>query len=658
MIMLAHVRNITDLLNKKDTTYVIPVFQRYYEWSEDECTKLFTDLERIATSEKKHFIGTITCDPSDNVSEPVYTIVDGQQRMTSILLLMRAIYDSTYDPLLQKEIRNSFFFNFDDDMGDTKVKLKQVDSDQGIFEKLLLQNEFDESKFNNEEKKTVIYRNYRLFYELLHESNVELRDLYDALFRLEVIEIELEDENPQEVFESMNSTGKPLSNTDLLRNYILMNYSEKKQAYLHKHFWLEIEKYTGRDGLERFMMLYVIMKRKNNQIIINRKRAKISEKNLYDVFKNYLYNQDIEAFLEDVLRFARIYRHLSDDTEMESLVGIRELGCEPAMIFLMYLYDLYEQKRMSKSEFEESVKLIESFILRSKIVKGKQSDQFFSLCISNFEKSAMSSCTEKTADALTSGNGSYRFPTDYEFMETLAYSNLYLEFKQPIVNYILFKLERRLSKEVVSKDGATIEHILPQNPTGWKDLEYEYQNYIHHLGNLTLTKENSELSNKTYEEKKKIYEKSNFALTRNVAKYYKEWNISSIVERTHSMCGAAVDLWPYPEISKPEPSIKERMSEEAKSLYNKLMQCIHEFVFDVEEHLNKSSITLYSNGKAFVSILPLVDSLRVTYYSGGIKSDNALDISNLRHSGIGDTLMHIRNENDLYSFVAILQNLV
>ena len=150
MIMLAHVRNITDLLKKKDTTYVIPVFQRYYEWSEDECTKLFTDLERIVTSEKKHFIGTITCDPSENVFDPVYTIVDGQQRMTSILLLMRAIYDSTYDPLLQKEIRDSFFFNFDDDMGDTKVKLKQVDSDQGIFEKLLLQNEFNESKFNNE----------------------------------------------------------------------------------------------------------------------------------------------------------------------------------------------------------------------------------------------------------------------------------------------------------------------------------------------------------------------------------------------------------------------------------------------------------------------------------------------------------------------------
>ena len=654
--MKAQVNTITALLKRPDTTYYIPVYQRYYEWSEDECTKLFVDLEQIAKTGKKHFIGTITCVPNEVASESVFSIVDGQQRMTSVILLMRAIYDSTYDPILQKRIRNSFFFNFDYDIGETKVKLKQVDTDQHVFEKLLLQNDFDEEKYDESEKLTCIYQNYLIFHELINQSDVELKKLYDAVFRLEVIEIELEDENPQQVFESMNSTGKPLSNTDLLRNYILMNYPEKKQTYLHKHFWLEIEKYTGRDELENFISLYLIMKRKNNQIILNKKKAKISTKNLYDAYKLFLNGKDIEVFLSDVLRYARIYRHLTD-AALEPLVGIRELGCEPAMIFLMYLYHLYEQKQMAITDFSDSTKLVESFILRSKIIKGKQSDQFFSLCISNFEKSSEQSITGKTADALTAGNGSYQFPDNTEFRHALTASNLYQEYKQPFIRYILFKLEQARTKEIVSQPGATIEHILPQNSDQWKDLDDECLEHVHQIGNLTLTKENSELSNKTFEEKKKKYADSNFIITREISKYEK-WNSETIVKRSKEIAALATDIWPYPVINSHERNIKAYMSKEAESLYHGLMNCIKESVLDVEERVNKNFITLYTKGKAFVSIIPLTDALYVTFYSNGMVSDGITDISNIGHFGIGNRRIRIENENDLYSFVSVLKDLV
>lgn len=180
------------------------------------------------------------------------------------MLFLKALHDSTDDLRFRKQVKHGFLINVGLD-DEPKMKLKQVESDSGVYEKIIMQEEFREDAFTDAEKQSNVYRNYSFFKERILQSSVNIQDLYNAIFKLEIIDVCLTTEDPQEVFESMNSTGKSLTNTDLLRNYLLMDLTHSKQEKLYKKYWSQIEKNVGTKLMEQYMVHYLIMKRKSDR---------------------------------------------------------------------------------------------------------------------------------------------------------------------------------------------------------------------------------------------------------------------------------------------------------------------------------------------------------------------------------------------------------
>jgi len=230
--MRAHDSYLHKLIQMNDTVFSIPVYQRNYDWDSENCEQLFNDIESIAQTGKEHFIGSIVYISVGTATDQSYNIIDGQQRITSVMLFLRALRDITEDEHLQKLIRNKYLVNFDLD-GEPKVKLKQIESDSGVYEKLIMSASYDETAFSDKEKQSNVYRNYMLMRDLIQQSKVSHNDLYGAVMKLEIIDVMLTTEDPQEVFESMNSTGKNLTNTDLLRNYLLMDLPYQTYYFLY-----------------------------------------------------------------------------------------------------------------------------------------------------------------------------------------------------------------------------------------------------------------------------------------------------------------------------------------------------------------------------------------------------------------------------------------
>ena len=230
--MKAHDSYLATLLKSGDAVFNIPVYQRNYDWDTDNCEQLFSDIETITQTGKDHFIGSIVYISIGTATEPYYNIIDGQQRITSLMLFLRALLDTTDDPGFKKRIQHGFLINMGLD-DEPKMKLKQIESDSSVYEKLILADVFDKDAFTDKDKASHVYRNYLHFRSLIAGSDVSASELYNAIYKLEIIDVCLTTEDPQEVFESMNSTGKSLTNTDLLRNYLLMDLTHSEQDKLY-----------------------------------------------------------------------------------------------------------------------------------------------------------------------------------------------------------------------------------------------------------------------------------------------------------------------------------------------------------------------------------------------------------------------------------------
>ena len=312
--MRAHDAYLHTLLSMNGAEFNIPVYQRNYDWSTDNCQQLFNDLESITITNKDHFIGSIVYISVGLATEPVHNIIDGQQRITSVMLFLKAIHDLTDNIKLKKKIKRSFLVDagFDDE---PKMKLKQVESDSLVYEKIVLPDFVNPDAFSESEKQTNVYRNYQFFLEKIQGSNATIEQLYDAVFKLEIIDVCLTTEDPQEVFESMNSTGKSLTNTDLIRNYLLMTLKPKLQTQFYKLYWSKIEKNVGSKRMEQFMVHFLIVQRKSDSINIRRRSSKINKNTLYDCFKIYFpvnskTDETIEELLEEMYHYSVIYNRI------------------------------------------------------------------------------------------------------------------------------------------------------------------------------------------------------------------------------------------------------------------------------------------------------------------------------------------------------------
>ena len=551
-----------------EITLVIPVYQRNYDWKTTNCKQLFNDMVRVITNKKPHFIGTFVYQYDAAVvgAPQEYVIIDGQQRITSIILFAKALYDLTDDADLKEDIHSNFLRHTTGRGLRNKCRLRPTEYDRATFEKLMADDGFDENNFIGDEKSSAMYRNYLFFREQISKSNLTREDLCDAIGQLNVVSILLKEENPQEIFESLNSTGLDLTKADLIRNFLLMPLSYDLQEELYKNYWLKIEELLRpSDNVENFLVQYLITKRKSDAVT-ETKKQRLSNRNLYTFFKIYFRENysDAEPCLKDMHRYAKFFRRVifNDETKFANLSALDKkfyeltflLKADNAPIILMYLLDRYEKNHFDEATFIKFVDALISLVFRAKICGHTGiTSQFAGNVLARLDKENI--LDEKIFwQVVTFGKGKYSFPDDKDFQAALVSNKLYETIKGNGCKYLLYSLERATrAKELPSYSEATVEHILPQKlNAAWKnylatrnDLQ-SHEILLHTLGNLTLTGENSTLGNSDFDAKKEIYSRSNFSYTRALADC-SEWTSKQIQARAKKLAAVAVKIWTLPE---------------------------------------------------------------------------------------------------------------
>jgi len=542
--------------------FIIPIYQRKYSWTINQCRQLWNDIVRAAEDEKVkgHFVGSIVYIERGLYqisSVPQLLVIDGQQRMTTLTLFLlalgKAIEDSgqTWD-ITKKKIMNYYLVNNEEE-GDLYHKLILTKSDKDTLISLVSDKKLPE------EYSVRVMENFNFFLESIKNSGVDLNKLNEGISKLIVVDISLDrdHDNPQLIFESLNSTGLDLSQADLIRNFVLMRLEPKEQTDLYTEYWYPMERSFGNFNdsaiFDRFMRDYLTVK-----------TGKIPNiQDVYSVFKDYVYLQDgqsVHEIVADIYRFSKYFVYLAFQTEKDKginqvLEDINTLKVDVSYPFLLEIYDDFVQESLPKEDFISILKLVEAYVFRRAIcgVPTNSLNKTFATISKEIDKS---NYLESTIVAFLNKDSHRRFPKNEEFINELTVKDVY-NFRTR--NYLLRKLENFNRKEIVDIESYTIEHIMPQNPnlsvewrqdlgTDWEEVQ---NTYLHTLGNLTLTRYNSELSDKPFTVKRDMdggFADSPLRLNRGLGKL-SVWNKDEITKRAQSLADQAVKVWEYPNIS-------------------------------------------------------------------------------------------------------------
>lgn len=570
--MKANEKWLLRFLDSSDTNFVIPVYQRNYDWKKEQCKQLYDDLINVVKYDyKSHFFGTIVSSYNDSARDREYLIIDGQQRITTVSLMLLAIYNILDKNRLQSnEIRKEKIYDrylvntYIDD--DSKLKLKPIKDDRKVFENL----------FNDEvlDEESNISINYKYFYNRIIEGEVSIDDLYSAIERLMIVEIELKngEDDPQLIFESLNSTGLDLTDADKVRNFILMDKSSKEQEELYNNYWNKVEKNTLYN-VTNFIRDYMTMKEK-----------KISNINkVYTNFKTYIKdnNIDIKDCLKDMLIYSEYYNKiLTSKTGIKEadnhLERINKMEVRVSYPFFLEILNDYYKNVICEKELIEIFNIIESYIFRRimcKVATNALNKVFMNLCkeIKNY-KDYDNNYVEILKFILSNKNLSQRIPDDTEFKRNFFENNIY-NWKSKNKLYLLERLENYNNTEkvdierLVDQNELTIEHIMPQNLTpNWIEMlgdNYKeiHEKYLHTIGNLTLTGYNSQMSNRPFQDKKNIengFNNSRLKLNKYIASVEK-WDEEEINKRTERLFDIAKEIWKYPNTKYKIEKSKENL---------------------------------------------------------------------------------------------------
>ena len=551
---------ISEFLEGRSKTFVIPVYQRDYAWKTENCQKLWQDLLDLKVTQKpSHFLGTIV-NIYDRQEERL--IIDGQQRLTTVSLLLLALVNFLKDKVdkteeefnIQEDILDFYLTNKRSSSENNKIRLKPNKQDRGYFEELFKNPE-------NLKNDSNIVNNYNFFYAKIISVEIQPVELFELFKKLEIVDIELERsfDDPQLIFESLNSTGVDLTDADLIRNYILMDLETSFQEKLYTNFWIKIEGLST-DTAE-FIRNFLMFKLSRNVTQI--KRA------VYNEFKKYVeekYNKDSQKVLEEVLKYAQIYsffirqnNHPNTliDTALERLW---KLEFRVAWPFLFEVFDLLEDQILNEKEVAEIIKLIESYAFRKILVDSttKSLNKFFLTLDKEIKKLEPENWQNQYLDILKfilkTKTVSQKFPTDESFVEALINREIY-KLGTKNRDFLLDGLENYNSAYRVDLEDLTVEHILPQTLTkDWKNKLGEnwqevHEKYLHTLGNLSLTAKNSELSNKDFQSKQEIdFHTSKLKLSFKLGEH-ENWNEQTILERSKKLALEAIQIWDYPDTS-------------------------------------------------------------------------------------------------------------
>ena len=567
--MKGEAKQFLKFIDGSDKRFIIPVYQRNYSWQNKHCAQLLNDLKGlIKKPDVPHFFGSIVSSHMQGGKREDFLIIDGQQRLTTISILLIAIVDLLKhkkvipkdDRLIEKITKKHLVDEYQEDH--RKIRLKPIKDDCKAFDALF----GDESDFVDDSNVT---SNFRYFRDRILNENIDIDDLYDAISRLQTIDIFLEkDDDPQLIFESLNSTGLELEEGDKIRNFILMGLSSELQEKYYEAFWNKIEKNTH-FKVSDFFKDYLTLKL-NRTVVI---------KDIYFTFKDYVKknNDDIEALLQDLLEYSKLYAIILNPMQYQNsftAVLVRLSQLEFTVIFPVVLAILkrWSEKNLTDQEVTELLRVTEIFLFRRLIVglATNALSKIFATLDKDVTKKAQSSQLASYAEiykyVLLNKEESSRFPNDEEFEQALFSRNIYAMSSKNKA-YLFSFLENEESKEQINvieriKDGTyTIEHIMPQtlSPVWQKELgeksQQIHEQWLHTLPNLTLTGYNSKYSNRPFKDKLDIengFKDSNLRLNQYVRECLK-WTEDELVERQSRLSKKSLKLWYYPTTSYVPP---------------------------------------------------------------------------------------------------------
>ncbi|WP_234124873.1 DUF262 domain-containing protein [Clostridium hydrogenum] len=586
--------------------FVIPVYQRTYKWTRLNCKQLLDDIIRVSKFENKtHFIGSIvylTDEYYQATKLNQLSIIDGQQRITTVSLLLLAMsnylkedlnkFDTTSDELFNEYLINNTYKN---KYGNDYIKLKLTKHDKDIYSKLIKSDIINDCTHN-------IYSNYKYFYETIKRESIDIDKLYDGIAKLMIVDVSLvrTQDDPQLIFESLNSTGVKLTQADLIRNYLLMDLKIEFQSRIYNDFWFEIENKLkeNKEELSEFIRDYLTIK-----------HERIPKKTeVYSEFKKYFTDNfshlenDIEKLIKELYIYSTIYEKIIKKQENNAKINqyfkdFYELDVKVVYPLLLKLYFDYETKLINQDELLHILSLIESCIIR-RIICSAPTNSLSKIFLNLIKNIKITNYIDSAEKILMSREGNQRFPRDKEFENEFILKDIY-NLNPSNRKFILSKIENFGSKEILNIDEFTIEHIMPQSTnlsdkwvsalgSDWKQV---HSKYLHTIGNLSLTRYNSEMGNKFFTEKRDIaggYKDSSCWLNKGL-RNLDTWNECEIVKRAKSLIDKSIEIWPTPKIK------------DSKSDYNVILDFEDDwkgkkpkyFTFMDEKHPIKDITNLY-----------------------------------------------------------------
>ncbi|GAA8221753.1 DUF262 and DUF1524 domain-containing protein [Helicobacter pylori] len=667
----------TTLLNfikeNQKNQLVIPIYQRLYSWEKEQCKELWDDIIKIGGNDKmdRHFIGSIlyVLDRTTHSSNTLL-IIDGQQRLTTITLLLIALRDYLSDEVKRKDIENHYLIN-SDEKGDKKFRLIFSESDKDTLLYLI-----DKDRRKPSEPSLKIVENFKLFEEWVSNTD-KLEMIFKGLEKLTMVYIALtkEKDDPQLIFESMNSKGMELTQTDLIKNYIIMETETEKQEGFYNKYWRAMEEDFKQNEkqnekqdkklFDRFVRHYLTIK--------TRKIPNINK--VYEAFKRYQQERwiETEALLQDLQKycgyFCQIVFKKEADKDLNKALGfLVDLERDVIYPLLLELYSDYKGGFLSKTDFISIIPLIESYLCR-RTVCGLGTDGVNKIFLSFTKKINKDQYLESIkAHFLLLETTKGKFPKDSEFKKLFITIDFYnLKEKK----YFFERLENFNTEEPVNTKECTIEHIMPQKLTEkWKkDLGQDYERihtqYLHTIGNLTLTGYNSEYSNRSFQEKRDMeggFKNSPLRLNQGL-RDLKSFGEEEILNRAEDLATRALKIWEIPKLSpetlekykpKKEKKVYDLSSYKFGSHSRELFDILRKEIKALDERITENFMKAYIAYKFktnFVDIVVQTKDLKMylnmKFNELQDEKNLASDATNKHHNGNGNIEVKLETKEDI-----------
>lgn len=655
--------------------FIIPIFQRTYSWDVGHCAQLWDDILRVGSRAEldSHFIGSAVYIPEQETSAAIsrWLVIDGQQRITTLSLLLVALMhrlqaEGLDTPVSAAEIEDYYLTNRHG-KGEQRYKMLLTQTDKDTLIALL------DGKPMPENASHRIVENFAFFAGKLADADLDA--VYTGIQKLMIVDVRLQQgiDHPQMIFESMNSTGKALTQADLIRNFVLMGLAHDKQTRLYEDYWHPMETLFGAENynkhFDEFMRFFLVIHTGNHRI---------RKGDVYTEFKTYSRGRDDEPLLAALLTFARYYCCMALGREKDSDLAaafhdIRELRADVCYPMLMEVYRDYEAQRLDKDAFVQILLLVESYVFRRAICDiptNSQRQTFATFC----RKLKKDRYLESVQAAFLLLPSYRRFPGDDEFRRELQSRNLY-QFKRR--SYWLRRFENFGRKERVMVHDYTIEHIMPQNANlsaAWKqslgdDWQRVHDQYLHTLGNLTLTGYNSEYSDRPFAEKRDMqggFAQSPLKLNEGLGQCT-DWDEQEIKARAARLAERALDIWQAPALADDVLDAYREKKMGPASAYTvddhpnlaagptrKLFEHFREQVLALDECVHEEFLKLYVAYKAetnFVDVVPQAKRLRLSLNMEFADIDDprklCRDVTDLGRWGNGCVEIGLEHEDDL-----------